>query len=109
MYGVIAYVAEQRRGEIGIRMALGARASQIKLTVLRESMILCAAGVAIGLLGAFATTRALTVLLYGVRAADPPTFVAVAALLLAVSAAASYLPARRAANTDPADALRADS
>jgi predicted permease len=108
IYGVIAYVAEQRRGEIGIRMALGARASQIKAMVVRESMILCAAGVAIGLLGAFATTRALTVLLYGVRAADPPTFVAVAVVLLAVSAAASYLPARRAAATDPADALRAD-
>jgi predicted permease len=78
IYGVIAYVAEQRRGEIGIRMALGARASQIKVMVVRESMILCAVGVAIGLLGAFAATRALTALLYGVRAADPPTFVAVA-------------------------------
>ena len=109
IYGVMAFMAGQRRGEIGIRMALGAQASAIKAMVVRESMLLCAAGVAVGLVGAFLTTRALTALLYGVQATDLPTYATVAGVLMAVSGAASYLPARRAANADPAAALRGDS
>ncbi|HEY2013606.1 MAG TPA: FtsX-like permease family protein [Bryobacteraceae bacterium] len=106
IYGVLAYLVAQRTQEIGVRMALGARPLDVLFTVAGQGVALSAAGVAIGVAGAFAVTRVLSKLLFGVAATDPATFVAVAALLLAVAALASYLPARRAMQVDPILALR---
>ena len=106
LYGVISYLVSQRRGEIGVRIALGAHAAQVARMVMRQSLILTAAGLLIGLAGAFAGTRLLSSLLYGVAPTDPVTLLGGAALLVVVAAAASFGPARRAARVAPADALR---
>jgi putative ABC transport system permease protein len=108
IYGVISYIVAQRRGEVGVRMALGAQVSEVTLMVLRQSVTLAAVGVGVGVLAAIGTTRFLSALLFGVNPSDPATLVAVPALLLAVAAAASYLPARRAAHVDPVEALRSE-
>jgi putative ABC transport system permease protein len=108
LYGVMSYSVAQRRRELGIRMALGARAADIRSLVVGQAVALGAIGVAIGLAGVLAVTRLLASLLFGVSAIDPPTFAAVCALLLTVVAAAAYLPARRATRVDPMIALRAD-
>jgi putative ABC transport system permease protein len=108
MYGVISYVVGQRRGEIGIRMALGARVSQVSGMVVRQSMALAGIGVAIGIAGALATTRLLRAILFGVSPTDPLTLGGVAAVLLAIAAISSAAPARRAAKVDPVEALRSD-
>jgi len=105
-YGVIAYLVTQRRSEIGLRMALGARASQVTRLVVEHSIRLALLGALIGTLAALATTRLLVSLLYGVQATDPLTFVASALFLLVVALVASMAPARRAARVDPVDALR---
>jgi ABC-type antimicrobial peptide transport system permease subunit len=105
---VIAYLVTQRRSEIGLRMALGARASQVTRMVVGQSVRLAVLGAVIGTAAALATTRLLTSLLYGVRPTDAATFVASAGFLLAVAVVASMAPARRAARVDPVDALRAD-
>ena len=108
IYGVVSYIVGQRRAEIGVRMALGARIAQVGRMVVMQSLRLAALGVALGLAGALLATRALASMLYDVAPTDPLTLAAVAALLVALAAAASYLPARRAARVDPAEVLRGE-
>lgn len=108
IYGVMAYIVAQRRGEIGIRMALGARAAQMRLGVLRQSIALAIIGISVGMGGAVATTRLLRTLLFGVQPTDLGTFTLVPVVLLTVVALASYLPARRASGVDPAQVLRGE-
>ncbi len=106
IYGVISYSVARRTSEIGIRMAMGARPDDILRMVLAQGLRLGAIGVAAGALGAIALTRLIRGLLFGVTAFDPWTFVSMAALLLAVTAAACWIPARRATRVDPMVALR---
>lgn len=106
IYGVISYTVGQRSGEIGIRMALGAQSGDVLCLILRQGMGVALAGIAFGLAGAFYLTRFLTTQLYAVRPTDPLTFAVIPVLLVAVSLAASYLPARRATRVDPMVALR---
>jgi ABC-type antimicrobial peptide transport system permease subunit len=108
VYGVMTQLVEQRRREIGIRMALGAIAANILALVLRRALLLTAAGVAAGIVAAAAVTRLMRGFLYGTSMLDPVTFMAVILMLALVSLLASYLPARRAANIDPAATLRAE-
>ncbi|MGH7477308.1 MAG: ADOP family duplicated permease [Longimicrobiales bacterium] len=108
VHGVLSYTVAQRSAEVGIRVALGASHSSVLRLVVGEGLRLAALGVAIGLIAAFAGSRLLASLLFGVTATDPLTFVAVAALVLATAALASWLPARRATRADPMAALRAE-
>ena len=108
LYGVIAFLATQRTQEIGIRMALGASRLHILRLILREGVRLVAFGGAVGLAAAFALSRLVKSLLYGVGPHDPLSFVAVSVLLLIVALLATLLPARRAASVDPSQALRAE-
>lgn len=108
VYGVMAYSVSQRRRELGIRMALGAQASQVLQLVLRQGMILAAIGVGIGLLAAFGSTRLASTFLYGVNPHDPLIFVVVTALLAIAAFAACYFPARKALKIDPIIALRSE-
>ena len=106
LYGVLAYAVTQRSREIGLRMALGANAANVTRLVIGHGIALTGGGLIIGLMGAWAGTRALKNLLYGVSATDPATFAAVAALLTLVSLAACWIPARRACRVDPIVVLR---
>jgi ABC-type antimicrobial peptide transport system permease subunit len=108
VYGVISYAVSQRSRELGLRMAMGAQAAQVKGMVLRQGLVLSAIGVAIGLALALGLTRLMVGLLFGVSPVDPLTFLAVAAGLIGVALVASYLPARRAAGVDPMNVLRAE-
>jgi len=108
LYGVIAYGVTQRLREFGVRMALGARPSDVSRMVLRKGSMLAVLGAVLGFGGAIALLRAMRSLLYGVSAFDPLTLVVAAGLLLSVALAASYFPARRAARVDPAYALRSE-
>jgi predicted permease len=108
LYGVISYVVGQRRGEIAIRMALGAQVAQVSRMVVAQSVRLAALGVAVGVIGALASTRVLQSLLFGVSPTNPMLVTGAALVLLAVAAAAGYGPARRAARVDPAEALRTE-
>ena len=106
LYGVISYSARQRTHEIGVRVALGARRADIAALVLREGVALVGLGTVFGLLGAYATTRALASFLFGVTVTDPATFALVSVLLCAVALAACYVPARRATTLDPLQVLK---
>jgi putative ABC transport system permease protein len=108
IYGVIAYSVGQRTREFGIRMSLGARRPDVLRLVVRQGLVLAAAGIVLGLAGAFALTRLLSTFLYGVNATDPLTFAGVTGLLAVVAAMASFLPAWRATRVDPVIALRCE-
>lgn len=108
IYGVMAYSVARRTGEIGIRIALGARETDIAWLVLRQMLILLAVGTAAGVVGALATTRLVSSMLYGIEANDPLTFTAAAVVMLTVALAASYLPARKAWRLNPVEALRCE-
>jgi ABC-type antimicrobial peptide transport system permease subunit len=106
VYSVISYLVMQRRQEIGIRVALGARTEDVLRMVLRQGASLALIGIAIGAVAALALTRLLSGLLFGVSSTDPVAFVAVILTLTLVALLASYLPARRAAQVEPMSILR---
>ena len=108
IYGVMSHSVVQRQNEIGVRMALGARAGDVLWLVIRQGLARVLVGVGLGLLGALALTRVLSSLLYGVSATDPLTFLSLALLITAVSWIACYIPARYAARVDPLIAMRYD-
>ena len=107
VYGVMAFAVAQRTREIGVRIALGASRRNVLTLVVREGVTLVAIGIALGMTGAFALSRVLTSLLYGVSTTDPVTHGAVIGLLAIAALVASWLPARRAARVQPTEALRA--
>jgi ABC-type antimicrobial peptide transport system permease subunit len=106
LYGVISYIVTQRTAEIGVRLALGAEPARVRAMVLRQGVTVALAGVVVGLAAASVATRLMASLLFEVSARDPVTFATAAAALIAVSALATYVPARRAAGIDPLHALR---
>jgi putative ABC transport system permease protein len=106
IYGVLSYNVEQRTRELGIRMALGAAAGEVRTLVLRQATLMIGVGIVVGLAAAFLLSRVLESQLFGVSSHDPLTFGGVAVLLAAIAFAASYLPARRATSVDPIVALR---
>lgn len=108
IYGVISYSVSQRNREIGIRMALGARESELKTMFVRHGLLLAGIGAACGLIAAGALMRLLSGLLFGVRAMDPVTYCVATAGLVAAAILASYVPARRATTVDPVEALRSE-
>jgi len=108
LYGVLSYSVARRRNEIGIRMALGATTLDVLKLVIRNGMMLTLIGLALGLPGAFALTRLVSTILFGVTSTDVATFVGVSLTLIVVALIACYIPARRATRVDPLTALRYD-
>ena len=108
LYGVLSYGVSQKTSEIGLRMALGAEQRTVIGSVVRTALSTAALGIFIGLIAALILTESIASLLYGVSPTDPTTVVAVAAVLLVVTALAAFMPARRAASIDPMTALRAE-
>jgi putative ABC transport system permease protein len=106
IYGVVGYIVTQRRAEIGIRMALGARAADVHTMIMRQGLGPVIAGLFIGLAGAFVVGRLLSSLLFQVTEHDPATFLGVSAALLVVAAVACFMPSRRAVQADPVTVLR---
>jgi len=106
VYGIVAQMLGQRRREIGIRIALGAQTGAVRLLVMQQGLLLVVAGIGVGLIGAFAVTRALGTLLWRVSPTDPLTYAIVLLMILAVGAAACLLPARRASRIDPLMVIR---
>lgn len=108
VYGVLSYIVAERTREIGVRMALGAQAGQVRRMVVVQGARVVGAGALIGIGVALASARALRGLIHEVAAFDLPTFAAMSACLVVVGLLASYMPARRASNIDPIESLRAD-
>jgi ABC-type antimicrobial peptide transport system permease subunit len=108
LYGVLAFTVARRTSEIGVRMALGARRSDVRRMVVRQGMGIVAVALGLGVLGALAGGRLLASLLFGVSPADPVTYTTVVGVLLVVALVACWVPARRASGVDPAEALRAE-
>jgi ABC-type antimicrobial peptide transport system permease subunit len=106
MYGVISYSVSQRKREIGIRIALGARQREINWSFVRHGLMLASIGIVSGLFGAVLFTRLMSSLLFGVRPLDPLTLITGSALMLGAAILASYIPARRTSYVDPVEALR---
>jgi len=106
IYGVISYGVNQRAFEVSIRMALGAEGGQVLNLILRQGMILVGVGTVLGLAGAYAAARGLSSMFFGVRALDPLVYGSVTALLLGVAVVANFIPALRAARTNPMKSLR---
>jgi putative ABC transport system permease protein len=108
IYAVISYSVAQRTHELGIRMALGARQLDVLKLVVGGGLKIVLIGIVVGLAGAYVLTRVLSSLLYGISVTDPPTFVSMPLLLIAIALLASYVPARRAAKVEPIIALRSE-
>ena len=108
LYGVMSYSVAQRTNEIGIRLALGAQSRDVVLMIVKQGSLLIVLGLTIGLFGAYALTRLISSLLFGVTAKDPFTFGAAAVLLALVALLACYIPAWRATKVDPLEALRCE-
>jgi ABC-type antimicrobial peptide transport system permease subunit len=108
LYGVLSYVVAQRTREIGVRMALGATTGVVRRQVVSEGTKVVLVGVGIGVVAALASTRLLGTLLYEVKAVDPLVFAAMSLAMVGIGMLASYMPARRASNVDPIEALRSD-
>jgi putative ABC transport system permease protein len=106
LYAVMSFAVAQRTHEIGIRMALGAQIRDVSVIVIMQGLRLVGLGIVIGLIGAFAVTRLLSQMLFGITAFDPITYALVAGLLLATALVACLVPARRAVKVDPLVALR---
>ncbi len=108
LYGVLSYVVAQRRREIAIRLALGSQQRDVTRRFVRYGLALAGVGIAVGLVASVGVTRLMESLLFGVQPLDATTYAAVAVLLTAIAALASWLPARRASAVDPAEALAAE-
>ena len=108
LYGVLSYVVAERTREIGLRMALGATASVVQRMVVSQGARVVLVGVGLGVAVAFAATRLLGSLLYGVKPVDPIVFAAMSAMMVAIGILASYIPARRASSVNPIESLRSD-
>jgi ABC-type antimicrobial peptide transport system permease subunit len=108
IFGVVSHLVSQRRTEIGIRMAMGARGAEVQFLVLRQGAAMIVVGLILGTCAALALTRLVRSLLYGVTTTDPLSFGAALSVLAAVSLLACYLPARRAARVEPVVALRSE-
>ena len=106
LYGVLSFAVVQRTREIGVRVALGAQRRSILSLVIGQGVRVALVGAAVGIAGAFATTRLVSSLLFGVTATDPITFIGAPSLLVLVAVLASWLPASRATKVDPMEALR---
>jgi ABC-type antimicrobial peptide transport system permease subunit len=108
LYGVLSYVVAERTREIGVRMALGARADQVRRMVVAQGVRVVAAGVVTGVIVSLATTRILGSLLFGVAPLDWVTFLGMSGSMVVIGLLASYLPARRASKVDPIESLRSE-